>query len=212
MMIYFDVEIFDTFMLGFCFFFLCVQKAFSPGHFHSYPHSHSCEIVDNILLCQTLASIGSAGYGNVANTAMNAQPQRLDEYSYMTPLYPAISGKFYCICTCSPMNQALSEYVLLYFIPFVILPITLQFILPSWALRMLQNLDFFGIFILSSLLLGLLQYYRGPFREKLLYLVIWTYTHQQPPFDFSEVCLAILLTFIPICLISHPNLMCYAPY
>jgi len=37
------------------------------------------------------ASIGSAGYGNVANTAMNAQPQRLDEYSYMTPLYPAIS-------------------------------------------------------------------------------------------------------------------------
>lgn len=40
-------------------------------------------------------SIGSAGYGNVAgNTAgaVNpATPQRLDEYSYMTPLYPAIN-------------------------------------------------------------------------------------------------------------------------
>jgi RNA recognition motif-containing protein len=40
-------------------------------------------------------SIGSAGFGNVAANAaggaVNAQPQRLDEYSYMTPLYPAIN-------------------------------------------------------------------------------------------------------------------------
>jgi RNA recognition motif-containing protein len=41
-------------------------------------------------------SIGSAGFGNVGpnaagGAAVSAQPQRLDEYSYMTPLYPAIN-------------------------------------------------------------------------------------------------------------------------
>jgi hypothetical protein len=45
-----------------------------------------------------IGSIGSAGFGNVATGptaggggAVSAQPQRLDEYSYMTPLYPAMN-------------------------------------------------------------------------------------------------------------------------
>lgn len=58
-------------------------------------------------LCCFAASIGSAGYGNVSAGATSGQ--RLDEYPYMTPLYPAMNGKTYC-----PFKATLNLYMVIF--------------------------------------------------------------------------------------------------
>ena len=46
-------------------------------------------VFENFFFC--LASIGSAGYGAMGNAISNTQ--RIEEYPYMTSLYPAMNGK-----------------------------------------------------------------------------------------------------------------------
>ncbi|XP_057300341.1 heterogeneous nuclear ribonucleoprotein A/B-like [Hydractinia symbiolongicarpus] len=64
--------------------YLGVNHGMSPHGFYEPPYEPSPSGSTG-----SAASIGSAGYGNVSAAATSGQ--RLDEYPYMTPLYPAMN-------------------------------------------------------------------------------------------------------------------------